>query len=128
MFDCRTWIFTKLSALVPVTSVVGSRIFQSLDLEDTPTDKPFIVCRLDPSVPDIPGAMFQDLVLWIHDEPGSYLRIDTLIQTIRENLDGVQVNDPEGIAVVWQGDSPDMADDLRGTILRTSSYRLAGRR
>jgi hypothetical protein len=32
-----------------------------------------------------------------------------------------------GLACTWQGDSVDLADDVQGTILRTGSFRLAGR-
>jgi len=126
MLDVRTWVYERLIDNGYVSALVGTRIYS--DLGETPDQKPFIVIRCDVSNPDIPETMFQDVVLWVEDDPGSYLTIDQILGHIRDDMDGAQVVAPDGVQAIWQGDSLDLADDTRGTILRTGSYRLVGRR
>jgi len=122
----REFIFERLTGDAPLTALVGDRIFGTL--EGSP-DRPFVVIRFDPSVPAIKGAEVQDMTIWVHDEPESYTRIDEILPLIRAALEGpVSIAGENGIHVDWSGDSQDLSDDARGTILRSSSYRLAGRR
>lgn len=125
MLDLRTWLFNRVSGNSVITNLVDDRIFSTLD--ETPETKPFIVIRMQAIIPEIPTAMFQDAVVWVHDDPSSYLVIDSILKSLRDDLDGTQPSG-DGIGVTWQGDSVDLSDDMRGTILRTSSYRVAGRR
>lgn len=120
----RTLVYERLAADSAVTAIAGDRIFSTL--ENAPSLRPFVVIRVDPTVKDRVGD-FQDATIWVHDEPKGYTVIDQLIAAIKSALVG-PVHDPDGVLVEWQGDSGDLADDVWGTVLRTSSYRFAGRR
>lgn len=124
MFDWRTWLYQKMHATDPITDIVGDRIYTIL--EETPANKPFIVLRFLPVQPLAVVAMVQDATIWFHDE-GGYTRIDQLMKLTRTTLVD-QVSEQDAISVDWSGDSSDLADDSRGTLVRNSVYRFAGRR
>ena len=120
----RAWVYetliadTDLLALVPAERILST-------YEEVPADKPFIVIRFDATVRDVGDD--QGVVIWVHDEPLGYTRIDAVIQAIKNALVG-PVAQPDAILCDWAGDSGDLSDDAQGTVLRTSSYRLLGRR
>jgi hypothetical protein len=93
----------------------------------TPEKKPFIVIRFGNVIPQVGATFFQDSALWVHDAPGSYVRIESILSILREELEG-PVPDAKGIAVQWLGESEDLADDERKTIVKNAAYRLVGRR
>jgi len=127
--DWRTWIYEQVLALVG--DKVGDRVFQTLNEDETPDEKPFIVLRFGGDSPGIvntsEGAEALTAVVWVHDNPGSYLGIDAILSELREEMTG-PVTEPGGIFSRWLGDSPDLADDMRKTIVRNSTYQLMGRR
>lgn len=124
MFDFRTWVHQQLTGNLTVTSLVGNRIYGTL--EETPADKPFMVIRMNTTQPQIVVAAFQDATIWFHDV-GGYTRIDELMALVRSLLVG-PISEDEAVSCDWLGDSTDLADDGRGTLVRNSVYRFAGRR
>jgi len=109
---------------MPATSV-----FAAGSMEGRESVRPFVVVMLGSnfaafSESDKPYVVSQDAAIWVHDEPGSYKRIDATLEVLRNAIAG-QVN--EAIAATWQGDSPELSDPDQGTIVRYSSYRLHGR-
>ena len=123
----RAWVYDRLRTSTPVTNIVGDRIYSAGELEATPKLKPFMVLRFDTETPEIEEASFQDVTVWVHNEPGSYVDIDAALAAIRQTLEG-PVAAPDGVYATWLGDSPDLADDARQTLVRNSAFRLAGRR
>lgn len=123
MIDWRKWLFEKLKSSQEIQGLVGDRIHSMVD-DDM---RPFIVIRMTDTSANVADAIDQDVVIWVHDDPHSYTRIDEILAEVRAIIEGV-VTDQDGIEALWQGDSQDLADDARGTVLRTSSYRLVGRR
>jgi hypothetical protein len=124
MFDWRTWLKAKLEDITAVTAIAVGGIHGQLD--ETPADKPFIVFRFNPTQPTAVVGLWQDVTIWFHDV-GGYTRIDELMVLVREALVG-QVSEVDAVCVEWNGDSGDLADDARGTLVRNSVYRFAGRR
>lgn len=124
MFDWRTWLYEKLLSVTAITDLVDDRIYS--ELEETPALKPFIVFRFSPTQPQAVVGMFQDVVIWFHDV-GGYTRIDQLILATRTALVD-QVSQQDAIGIDWSGDSADLADDARQTVVRNSTFRFAGRR
>jgi hypothetical protein len=126
MFNARKWIRDELVGDGAVTAIVPpERIFQTL--MENPDERPFVVIRFNPARSDAVEGMTQDATIWIHDDPLSYVQIDTLQGLIRNALEG-PINLPDGISCYWQGDSDDLSDDERGTAVRNSSYRMVGRK
>jgi hypothetical protein len=122
----REWAIAKIKGDVGLQALVDDRVFSTV--EGSP-DTPFVVVRFAPGIPAGVGGEIQDLVVWVHDQPQSYTRIDEILPLIRAALEGpIEQAGESGIMVDWDGDSGDLADDARGTVLRNSSYRLVGRR
>lgn len=125
--DWRSWAYDKLSndgavtALVPATSIFGPG-----SLDGAPADKPFIVIRFGPTVrgPFV-GTSQTELQVWAHDDPGDFLRIQSILEAVQAALEGPVALEGAHSAR-WQGESPDSADDALGTITRWASYNLVG--
>lgn len=129
----RVWAFNKLkaylglTALVPIGSMYGAGA-----LTGTPGNKPFIVVSIGLEAAELrddakPVSSSQYLTVYAHDEPGDYLRIDSVLIQVRQALEGV-VPDSMGMCAIWQGQSQDLGDDLLGTIMRSAEFRLIGRK
>lgn len=116
---------------------IGDRIYQSGSLGVGTT----------PAKPQVPFLMYKELVsqpyaavretsrakaryfqFFVYDEPGSYLRIERILQIVRENvlLLVAQVS-PSGVRCIdveWQGESGDIPDPELNTILRIGTARF----
>jgi hypothetical protein len=122
MMDPRQWFYDNIVAL-DIAPVYGGG-----SLTGSPADKPFIVISMENAIPG-PFRSVQglDVVIRVHDEPGGYALIGEIMQQIKDAVDaGVEAESIQG--VVWQGDSGDLADDGYGTIFRSISYRINGRK
>jgi hypothetical protein len=124
--NVREWLYQTLTNTVPLAAQVADRIYGAGSMETATRDKPYIVIRLEPSLPTLKEGIVdqQDVSVWVHDEPGSYVRITELLGIIRTALTSTDRKVNGFIACQWQGDSADLADDLLGTIVRNGSYRL----
>lgn len=130
--DWRTYIYDTLrnnasfALLVPVGSLYGSGALQG-----APAAKPFVVLRFGVERPLLkdgfnPVATGQFLTVYVHDNPGDFLRINQILAAVRVALVG-QVIGPGGICVEWLGDSDDLADDVYKTNMRNGEYQLLGK-
>lgn len=128
--DWREWLNEQLNDPA-VSSLVGGRIFAAGSLKGAPKDKPFVTFRLGQTISELnddgkPHVFRHEAIVFIHDVPGSYRRIDNLLNVVRSILVG-QVSAESAIACTWQGDSGELSDEFYGTITRNASFRLIGR-
>lgn len=127
--DWRQWLFDQLTAAL-VTPEIVDAVYAAGAVPANPSARPFIVIALGEETSDLQdgfqtAASSQASTLWIHDNPGSYGRIDRILKLVRSVIAG-QVSEEGAIACVWQGDSGELSDDVYNTIVRTGSYRLVG--
>lgn len=133
--DWRSWAFQRLggSTYIAALPVADRPVFHaSGSLQGTPKRKPFVIITfgqelIDRRDADQASVTSNYMTLWVHDVPGDYLRIDSILLACQKELVG-QVSIGSAIAAQWQGNSGDLADDVRGTIVRNSEYRLIGRK
>jgi hypothetical protein len=96
---------------------------------DTPQTRPFLQMRWGRNSVGLDVVTRRDVTIWVHDEPGDYGRIDSIILRLRQLLPEL-VGQSNGLghlmAVEWINDSEDLADDGHGTIARTVSFLLIG--
>ena len=126
--DWRLWSYELIRTNQPIVDVIEERVFGSGSVDKVPERKPFIIIRQDAPLPDLndgdaPLIASTTLTVWVHDEPGSYARIDRILGYVRGILVG-QV--PGAVACTWLGDSGDLSDDTFKTITRNGSFRLVG--
>lgn len=130
--DWRVWVFNRLRNSQAIRDdVLESSIYGSGSMTGAPAIKPFLVMRFDPEVIELrdgdrASATSRFLTIFCHDDPGSYDRIDRILGNVHQACEG-QVLGSGGIASLWTGDSQDFGDDVFGTIVRNSSFRLVGK-
>lgn len=93
--------------------------------------RPFGVFRIAGDFPGMGSTYQRTLEIWIHDEEGSYTRIDSLISRVKDYLPTVvQVQDPMTGSwiqeISWVNNSPDLFDDARRTNTKMASFNLVG--
>lgn len=126
----RNWMFGRLTASPIATQVPNGSVFSGGSITTPPEDFPFIVYRLQDKVArikddSVPQAVSQFAEVWVYDEPGSYDRIDTIIQLVRSELVG-PVASPGKTCCEWSGDSGELADDEWKAITRNATFQLIG--
>lgn len=124
----RTTVHTLLKEAVPTL-----KWHQMGSVDEQPV-KPFGIYRMSGDVPGITArgkSRIVNLEIWVHDTPGSYLRIDATLRALEEKFDGVAHRSAalgENIAEArWLSRSPDLNDDGFKTICKMTSYQLIGR-
>jgi hypothetical protein len=128
----RQWIYERLALSAPLLAVIPeNRIFSSGSLEGQVVSKPFLMIRTGLETPEIeddgqPVASSAQATVWVHDNPGSYVRIDSLLLIVRSSLIA-PITSGQGVACIWQGNSNEFSDNTLGTITRNASFRLVGR-
>jgi hypothetical protein len=96
---------------------------------DTPETRPFLQLRWGRNNEGLDVVTRRDLVVWVHDHPGDYEKIDSIVLRLRALLPSlVPSSDGRGwiAGVQWLGDSEDLTDDGHRTIARNSSFVLVG--
>lgn len=132
-FAWRPWIYQTLISDIALAALLPqSSIFGAGSIKSPPKVRPFLVIKMDPEIPGpFPGVGRGGATLWAHDEPGDYMRLDSLLSAARAALGCAemplgQVAQVGAIGIRWQGDSQDLSDSDFGTIVKTSTYELLG--
>ena len=96
---------------------------------DTPQTRPFLQLRWGRNDEGLDISTRRTLVIWVHDKPGDYTRIDAIIFRLRSLIPSlVPSQDVNGWlqGVEWTGDSEDLTDDGHRTIARNTGFVLVG--
>jgi hypothetical protein len=114
-----------LTALVP-----AARIIQFGAVDEIP-DRPFIVLQFSvTTVTDVKSGQ-PTLNVRVHDNRGSYIRIDDIIALVDEAIQGALPLESDTARIVcaeWTGVGEDLIDDGYNTNVRISNYTLTGRK
>ena len=120
---------TLVRQVLLADSVLGVPTIVSGDA-DSVTERPFMNLQWGENAPGLAHVHRRSLVVWFHDEPSDYARIDQLVARTRAVLTALAgAPAPEGGVLLearWETDSGDLRDDSRRTILRTSTYTIVG--
>lgn len=96
---------------------------------DTPENRPFLQLRWGRNDVGLDVVTQRNLTIWVHDVPGDYGRIDSIILRLRTLiLSLVAQPNADGwlMGAEWSGDSEDLTDDGHRTIARNTSFVLVG--
>jgi hypothetical protein len=113
-----------------MTAIPAARWIQA-GAVDNPPARPFAVIRITDARPSVSRSSQPSVQIWVHDDRGSYSRIDSTLKLIREYFATVfpLENATERIVCAeWAGDSPDLVDEGYNTNTRYSSFTLTGRK
>lgn len=125
--DIRTWVYGVLSGdpaiADPVTTNTEVRIYPVNVLNSVP-DSPYIVYKIMPEIPENIGAARRtQLQVWVHDDSGSYLQIDDLLEEIKRAF-MTHPNEGDFLQARWLDDSEDLFDEGTNTISRYTRLDL----
>ena len=116
-----------------IAEIPATRWYQASAITETPA-KPFGIYRISGSGPGITRRSSSKeirLELWIHDVPGSYLRIDRLLSSLEQTFNAViHVSAGEGESIsqaAYDSRSPDLEDQGFGTICKSVIFTLVGK-
>jgi hypothetical protein len=97
---------------------------------DSVHQRPFVNLQWSETTPGMSYVRKRSLVVWVHDEPADYTRVDAIVKKVRTTLESLAASmvDTGGWfhSATWLTDSSDLRNDERGTILRTSTYSVVG--
>lgn len=98
---------------------------------DTPQARPFLQLRWGTNEIGLnkTDVSRRNLLIWVHDIPGDYGRIDSIVRRLRALLPTLEGQfDGSGwlMAAEWTGDSEDLSDDGHETITRYTGFSLVG--
>lgn len=124
----RAWVYSKMTGHSPLTTLVGTRIFESSRLQDVPT-KPYVMYKFFPmtaelSGDDAPKVFNQGVQVFVHDVPGDYLRIDAILKILKDLFQNAY-DKTAGVEICkWIDSSEDFKDPDMGTITRFARFRI----
>jgi len=121
----RVWIYSRLKndSLLNVPTLVDGRVYATTSLNTAPKAWPFIMYRQTSDVDWMRGddqdqCRADGYMVFFHDKPGDYLKIDTLIAHAQRLFKDV-VDQPNGIIrSSWLETSEDFRDEDMGTIFK----------
>lgn len=121
----RQWLYDVLRGDAELAGLVGTRIHQANTLDRTPAT-PFLIFKLSTETPRAVPARNTLSQVWAHDTPGSYVRVDQILDRVKAVLEG-QGNSGDFFKAEWLDDSEDLFDDGNNTVTRFSRYQLVNR-
>lgn len=127
----RQLIHEALTSSLPlIAEIPADRWIQSGALDEIPTC-PFAVYRIADAPTSLIHSVQPRLEVWVHDVRGSYLRIDRILDLVKEALAAaVPMEDSTHriVCVEWTGDSPDLVDEGNNTNTRNTQFTITGRK
>lgn len=125
----RTWFYQRMFTSPALTPLLPGGIHETTAIERTPHLKPFIIYRVIAHRPENRGddqdvTRTENFLVFVHDVPGDYLRIDTLLRELK--LLFVNAKDTAaGVSrVTWLEDSEDFRDEDMGTIMKYARFSV----
>lgn len=94
---------------------------------DTIEPRPYMVLRWGDTNPGVDVSRQRSLVVWVHDRPNDYTRIDSIVSRVRDVLTSIVATRTSTgwvTTIDWLTDSGDLSDDATRTIVRNSSYNI----
>lgn len=126
----RVWVYQTLK-LSGLWTSVGERLYQTSMMTKVPDKAPYAYYRMGISRPALQSdhpASLTPFQLIIHDVPGDYVRIESLLAQARAALTAVPalVPEPRLIQCTFLEMSEDIPQDpTTGTIAKSARFNLA---
>jgi hypothetical protein len=130
----RSFVFSRLTTDATLNSlgITANSVFTTHDV-DTPQVRPMIVLRwgLTDNVLNHSPMAARALQVWVHDRPGDYERIETILRRVRTLLTSVSAENAgasdEWVSEIrWDRFSEDLSDEDAGTITRNGDFTITG--
>lgn len=126
----RQWFHEQLIGDEALMGLLPGGIHAARGFDHVPVDKPFLVHRFSTNRPDIMDgnkavASTQYVWVWVHDDPGSYTKVDDGLERAKAVLQGLTGSPGSGVNTVrWVDSSDDLFDPDMGTVCRFDRYLI----
>jgi hypothetical protein len=125
----RTWVYNRVKAILDDWNVISSGSTAN-------PDRPFAVVSMEVEVPFLgmpASARVQEIpvAVWLHDKPGSMLKIDDGSIALKNELptaDGVVIGGLSVMDLRWSGTGADAHDDFYNTSSRPVRFTIVAKR
>jgi hypothetical protein len=127
----RKLIYQALTSSLPLVAEIPIVRWIQGGSMDAQIARPFAVYRIVDDIPTTVHSSQPRLQVWIHDNRGSYTRIDRILELVRTTLENavpMENSTHRIVDVEWTGDSPDLVDEGYDTNTRNASFILTGRK
>jgi hypothetical protein len=127
----RRLVYQALINSSALTQVIPVQRWIQAGAMDLAIPRPFAVIRMTDGAPSISKSVQPSLQIWIHDDRGSYTRIDSTLELVKTALNAaVPLEDATHriVDINWTGDSPDLVDEGYDTNTKYASFTLTGRK
>lgn len=119
----RAWFYDQMADDAGFMALAPGGVHASTKLQEAPELKPFLMYRAIAHRPrnrgdDADITREETFLLFVHDVPGSYVKIDALLEALRTKYVNRKDTDNGISRCFWVEDSEDFRDEDMGTILR----------
>lgn len=119
----RIWLYQRMISDVPLLTAMPGGIHQSTSLNATPHAKPFIMYRQTSDIElfrgdDVNACRQLGYMIFVHDIPGDYLRIDTCLEHLKRLFQDTNDQANGIVRSRWIETSDDIRDEDMGTIMK----------
>lgn len=127
----RALMYSVITGAPSLTNLIPAERWIGGGAVDEPPARPFAVIRITDSPLSISKAAKPTVQIWVHDNRGSYTKIDRILEALHAVL--IAVEDLEDATsriacIEWTGDSPDLVDTDYNTNVRYATFSLTGRK
>lgn len=127
----RKLVYQALTSSLPLVAEIPIARWLQAGAADHQPVRPFAVIRIVDGPPSISKAVQPNLQIWVHDNRGSYTKIDAIIELIKAAFTAALPLEDSTSRLVdanWTGDGPDLVDDGFNTNTRFTNFTLTGRK
>lgn len=119
----RAWFYEQMADDAGFMALAPGGVHASTKLQKAPELKPFLMYRAIAHRPRNRGddedvTREETFLLFVHDVPGSYVKIDNILEVLRTKYVNRKDTDNGISRCFWVEDSEDFRDEDMGTILR----------
>jgi hypothetical protein len=127
----RKLIYEWLTSDDYLTSVIPADRWLQQGAMDDPPARPFAIVGFDDRPRSNIGSPQPRISIWVHDNRGSYFRIDDVIKYLEEELPNAVPLEDDSYRIAdirWDASSGDLTDDGYSTNTRNARFILTGRK
>jgi hypothetical protein len=127
----RALVHQWLTSHAALTALIPAERWIQQGALDNPPARPFAVVGFTDRPRSDVGSAQPRLAIWVHDDRGSYSRIDSVVELLEADLPNATPLEDSANRIVdirWDGSSADLTDDGYSTNVRNVNFTLTGRK
>lgn len=126
----RSLVYAALTADAQLVAAIPAERWLQQGAVDRAPIRPFAIIAMQEVGTTAVRSAQPRCMVWVHDDRGSFLRIDEILARVKVVLEGLEAEDSTDriVDVRWDGDSPDLVDPGYDTNTRNAQFTITGRK